>query len=903
MKKHKFKMIISLFLFFLLFCTQIFMISFIKSFKFKDSDGNVSNVLPYYFDSCESIENQTFYFWNGTVKPMFQPLRSWSGSENYTLFSSDEYSVTENFNGTLYHRNINDLTRIISKSNNSRWENSTHELFWIHTSIQLHSIVLVSNAVSTGDYTLNVTNREKINLWGKNYTCWKLIDIDGSNTVAYYDCNTGFLINGTFDFGGIFTYTFYLVKTNAQPLPNFKILTPDKPAYYKPNIPIIVKNYTNIESIWFRNSSNGGLSWSENYTLSWNGIYYINSTNLFWEDGNYLLHVFANNSFSIIRTEIHNFFVSAKGPNIELVNPLNTTYFYNNFELLVKNYSYVNYLWYRFNIGTGWTENSSLTYNGSFYKDATIIWDEGSYHLQIFANDSIGETAQRDIWFQVDITFPLNISSNVITDRWPKIVSDTTNRVHIVWIKNSSNTFEIIYVQDINGHLGIPQTIYNSVYPLYELNLAIDPFDVIHLCWMEKEAPNTDIFYMNNTGGSFGIPDKVPRGELERFSEVNLAIDFNGWAHMVIIGYNLLGGNHCVYYINNTGGTFSSPDTIETDALTLYYSPVIALDSLSVGHIFWVDNSTGNLDIFYQNTSNSFQADPIQISYNLDIDFSPAITVDTSGTIHVTWTTRINNQYSILYKNISSGKCSSLNYVSNNFSYFEIYPQIAIDTGTTPDSVYIVWLGAGNAQDHLYIIDNRKGSFDSSRNICLPSINSSSVDLIVQPFEGQTCLVWSGVDGIDKEIYYAEDYNPILLLIPANKTYSYYSIELKIINSSSHLTHVWCRNRTSTGGWSPNYTLTWNGNWFSNSSTIYWPFESDIIIQIFSNDTNGQVFSKYIYFTFEIQQPDGLPPRPKIIRFIVLMLIGIASIAVGVYFVWKVRKKRKKSLKPKIISK
>ncbi len=804
-----------------------------------------------------SIANQTFFFWNGTYKTLFQPQTIWSGSENYTLISPTQYSISEDFNGTLNHRIVNDLTRIISNSDNPRWENTSHEPFWIHTNVELNSTVYVSSAVTVGDIMMNVSSQEVISLWGKSYDCWRLTDLGATNSTAYYDRNTGFLINGTYEWGGFFTYTFYLVKTNAEALPNIEIRSPSASIFYRSEIPIVIKNFTEIDTVWFRNSSNGGLSWSKNYTLTYNSSFYVNSSQLIWKDGNYILQVFVNNSYNITISKWHYFQVLATGPKIQIISPLNTTYFHKNFLLIIENTTYVNQSWFRFDKGAGWIGNFTITYNGSIFKNDSIIWEDGVYHLQVFANDSLGQIAQRDRWFIIDTIFPLNLSSNSFTDEYPKIGIDSNNKIHTVWIKNTGISYEIIYNNNLIGHFGNSSVLFNSFYELHNLEIVVDSLNIAHVIWMEKESPLSDLYYINNSKGSFGTPLKLQRSPLELFLDANLAVDINNTAHLLIVGSTIISGNYTVWYTNNSDGDFTVRTLIESNYSNRYITPAIGIDASKIVHLFWADNSTGNFDIFYKNNSKGMFTDPpLKISANFEEDSSPDVAIDSSKNIHLTWNSKINDQFDIAYVEIASGNCSPPIIVSKNSIKSDIHPQIAIDTGISPDAVFIAWVGEFQGNLRPFITDNRGGNFLTPRLINDVSENSSSVDLGIHPFEGLLYLIWSGDDSIDSEIYFTEEYNPLALVSPFNTTYTTNSISVTAINSSRHLIQVWYRNRTGASTWSSNYTLTWNGFYFGNTTNLFWP-NNTVTVQIFSNDSAGKLFSATNVFSVDYIAPIG----------------------------------------------
>ena len=869
---RKSSLFILVFIFF--FCSSIFGSYFLlnlsnttfNSLTYDDSSPKFGN-LP--LNSKESILNQTYYFWNGSYSSTLGISGNWNGRENYTLISPVSYSVSErdSYSGAgLVKRNINDMNRLIADSTNLGWVNGTHEPFWIFTNVSLGETVLVaghtfvSGLVKPGDFSLNVSKKENITHLSKQYECWKLTN---GPTSAYYDQTTGCLVEGHFEFNflsWVFRYNISMVTTNAKPLPNIGILTPAVPIIFSSNIPIVVTNYTVVDTVWCRNSSNGGISWSNNLTLSYNGSHYINSTTLHWEHGTYILQVFANNTNNFTRYRNQYFTAWTVGPYIQITSPLNTSYLYRKFEVHVINYTHVNAVWYRFKNDTSWTNNITLAFNGSLFKDDTIFWANGNYNLQAFANDSAGRISLQNQWFTVAATLPFNLSSNYLTDQEAKIVLDSNQCIHIVWIRNSSSTWEVVYDNNVNGHFGNAITIFSSSNSLAlgSLNIVIDPSNTIHVCWLEiTPSYMSNLYYVKKQGSSFGVPTAIPTTGFDLFLQVSLAVDSAGRAYLALTGINMLLIQYALYYTNNLGGTFSIPTAIYMSSIPMYLDSVIGVDSTFRVHLFWIDNTTGNFDIFYKNdTGGGFTGSPVQISTHRDSDRYPTLAIDSIGILHLTWMALNNANYDIMYVNNSGGYFHNPVNVTKTTDSTEMLPRISVDTGTNPDSVYLIYANYIQNQAHPFVSDNRKGEFCRPRSIYDPSNNTTYVDLAVLPFEGLTYIVWNGNDANDYEAYFTEDYSPISLFSPQNRSYSYQNIPLKVVNSSRHLTQVWCRNRTSTGPWSANYTLTWNGVYFSNSSTVIWPI-GFVTVQTFSNDSNGRFFSEYEYLIIDTTPPIG----------------------------------------------
>ena len=96
--------------------------------------------------------------------------------------------------------------------------------FWIFTNVSLGTNVSIA-VDSEGDHIFEVKNSINSEFPGFGpISIWELEDLDGNGGVAWYEKNTGILLNGTFMFaGGASNYSLNLVDTNAI----FEYLLPD----------------------------------------------------------------------------------------------------------------------------------------------------------------------------------------------------------------------------------------------------------------------------------------------------------------------------------------------------------------------------------------------------------------------------------------------------------------------------------------------------------------------------------------------------------------------------------------------------------------------------------------------------------------------------------------------------
>ena len=120
--------------------------------------------------------------------------------------------------------------------------------------------------------------------------------------------------------------------------------------------------------------------------------------------------------------------------------------------------------------------------------------------------------------------------------------------------------------------------------------------------------------------------------------------------------------------------------------------PALATDLSSRIHVIWEDDSLGNEDIFYKNSTNdgATWTGLIRITWNSGISSWPSIATDSGNGVHVVWNDDTPGNKEIYYKHStdSGSNWSGLNRLTWNNSA-SIWPSIAADSGS---GIHVVWV-------------------------------------------------------------------------------------------------------------------------------------------------------------------------------------------------------------------
>ena len=198
---------------------------------------------------------------------------------------------------------------------------------------------------------------------------------------------------------------------------------------------------------------------------------------------------------------------------------------------------------------------------------------------------------------------PVNISTTSTSNNAPQIALDALNHPHVTWNGKDALSVDRIYYSAYNGSVwstpvNISGTLPTSPTANYAPQIALDALNHPHVTWNGKDALSVDrIYYSENTGGVWSTPENISDTFLGYSPEI--ALDAGGNPHVTWFGWD--GSTARVYYSAYTGGVWSTPEnisgTLPTSPTGNKY-PQIALDALNHPHVTW-NGSDGTTRIYY----------------------------------------------------------------------------------------------------------------------------------------------------------------------------------------------------------------------------------------------------------------------------------------------------------------
>ncbi len=194
------------------------------------------------------------------------------------------------------------------------------------------------------------------------------------------------------------------VGSNPMELSFLAILSPIS-GTVRPNTIVSVMNFTTFDAMWYRYRSNG--IWSDNSTLT-----YVSEekrwvdTSVTWALGNYELEVFGQDAYGNVTSYSITFSVTIEAPEgitMLVMTPVQGAEISPYTAVRVANLTPFETMWFRYTTGTEWSDNNTLEYDASsqLWHNDSIIWEPGSYTLQVFGRTHSGHTYSAQITFVV----------------------------------------------------------------------------------------------------------------------------------------------------------------------------------------------------------------------------------------------------------------------------------------------------------------------------------------------------------------------------------------------------------------------------------------------------------------------------------------------------------------------
>lgn len=345
-----------------------------------------------------------------------------------------------------------------------------------------------------------------------------------------------------------------------------------------------------------------------------------------------------------------------------------------------------------------WSDRKQLTYTGGCsinpavaadtIEGVHIVWErESATWPDIYYKGSLG-------WGESWLT-PDRLSWTNGQSSYPAIAVDSTGRKHVFWHDSSPpgiENNEIFYKH--SAHLASWSTLVRatwtsegSAHPA----AAVDSNDNVHLVWIDCTPGNWEIFYKytSDRGNTWSVATRLTWDSEASFYP---AIDIDSSDNIHIIWQNHKANTFRIHYKRSTdgGSSFSAVTRLTLPSWDCWY-PDVATDSNGWVHVVYANHQTPNNEVYYKKSTDGGEtwSAPTRITYNAGYSTRPEIAVDTSDNLHLVWEDDTYGNAEILYKESTDGGSTwSAIYRLTWDSNFSGFPVIAADQ---MDYVHVVW--------------------------------------------------------------------------------------------------------------------------------------------------------------------------------------------------------------------
>ncbi len=195
--------------------------------------------------------------------------------------------------------------------------------------------------------------------------------------------------------------------------------------------------------------------------------------------------------------------------------------------------------------------------------------------------------------------------------------------------------------------------------------------------------------------------------------------------------YRVTGGTYgWPVYTNNSGGSFTSGDTLTHNGSESTYNYGIAVDGLNHAHVVCeIYTGSSRVQYYYPYTDSQ-----LVIASNAG---KPTIAVGPNNVVHIAYAAPTSGS-KIYYTNNASGSFSAAVLVSDSFG---TDPSIAVDTLGFAHIAFAN--GAWNTASDLFYATNKTGAFQTSKVVATPGIGEDYAQIALSRQQHIAIIFWS----------------------------------------------------------------------------------------------------------------------------------------------------------------
>lgn len=332
--------------------------------------------------------------------------------------------------------------------------------------------------------------------------------------------------------------------------------------------------------------------------------------------------------------------------------------------------------------------------------------------------------------------------------------------VHIVWFDNRDGNHEIYYKRSTDGGTtwGSDTRLTNASGESQYPSIAVSG-QVLHLCWNDMRDGNYEIYYKKSIDGgtSWGTDTRLTNNSA--YSNIS-SISVSGEFVHVVWG-DLREPNEEIYYKRSIdGGITWGADTRLTNSSGTSTIPAINVSGSFV-HFVWMDNRTGNYEIYYKRSIDggvNWETDTRLTYANANSD-NMCPTISISGSIvQVLWSDNRNGNYEIYYIRNPIGNPVNLwetdVRLTNDPANSSLSLNNAWSIAANGNNLHVTWNDSRDGNNEIYYKRSPDGGISWGTDIRLTNNAASSVLSSITVSGSVLHVIWSDSRDGNQEIYY-----------------------------------------------------------------------------------------------------------------------------------------------------
>jgi len=353
-----------------------------------------------------------------------------------------------------------------------------------------------------------------------------------------------------------------------------------------------------------------------------------------------------------------------------------------------------------------WRPAKRLTWTAGYSREPEVAVD-GSWVHVVWQDDTTG---QNEIYYKKSTdggatwspTQRLTWTSG--NSEYPAIAIDSSGYLHAVWDDATTGSYALYHKMSTDGgntwqaNKRLTLNSGGSFCP----SLAAGPSNRLHLAWQDYNSGNGEIYYMRSTdGGATWTTSQRLTWNSGSSGYPSIGVGSSNNIH--IIWEDDTPGNYEVYYKKSTdgGATWATSQRLSSTSGWSSY-PVLAVGPFGNLHVVWGDGTPGNYEIYYRKGSNGGDswAASRRLTWTSGISDNTSIAADSSGNVHVVWNDNTPGNNEISYKNSTDqgATWAATQRLTWNAGSSES-PRIVIDPSA---NLHVVWSDSTPGKHDIY---------------------------------------------------------------------------------------------------------------------------------------------------------------------------------------------------------